>query len=223
MTEHMAWSHRSTVVRHVLTGCVLALLGGCASMSDKARTMAEGVTAGAVVGGGAGYLVGEEKGAVIGATVGAVAGAAVAAKVNEKKEAYARDEDELQLTLAALQQSITELRSANQQLVMDTQALRRRQKALQSQQLSEKARQAELRSQKEFAAERIASVNARIAKVDQQLVTQRQLVAAERARGTGSVQLINFVQKSSSDLSLERETLLSSLEQLKAIDSRRMY
>src|SRR5437868_8046389 len=148
MTECLVWTRRCTVVRRASPVWLLALLSGCAGMSDRTRTMTEAVATGAAIGAGAGYLIGEEKGAAVGAAVGAVGGVIVGTAVNQKKEAYARNEDELQLTLAALQQSLDELRAANQQVITETLALRRRQKALQSQKLSENARQAELRAQK---------------------------------------------------------------------------
>jgi hypothetical protein len=83
---------------------VVALLPGCATMSDQTRTKAEGAGVGAVLGGLLGYAVGGEKGAAIGAAVGAGAGFLVGNEIAKRKQAYANTEDFLDAEIASTQE-----------------------------------------------------------------------------------------------------------------------
>ena len=90
----------------------VALLTGCATMSDEARTKGEGTAVGAGVGAalgaGLGALLGGRQGALLGAGLGAAEGAGggylYGSHVANRKKDYARQEDYLNALVVSAQQ-----------------------------------------------------------------------------------------------------------------------
>ena len=90
----------------------VALLTGCATMSDEARTKGEGTAVGAGVGAalgaGLGALLGGRQGALLGAGLGAAVGAGggylYGSHVANRKKDYARQEDYLNALVVSAQQ-----------------------------------------------------------------------------------------------------------------------
>jgi hypothetical protein len=114
----------------VIIVLVLALLPGCATMSDQNRTKAEGTGVGAVVGGLLGYAIGGGRGAAIGAALGAGAGFLVGNEIAKRKQAYANNEDFLDAEISNTQEYNKTALAYNAKLSKDVAALDKESKAL---------------------------------------------------------------------------------------------
>lgn len=114
----------------VIIVLVLALLPGCATMSDQTRTKAEGTGVGAVVGGLLGYAIGGGRGAAIGAALGAGAGFLVGNEIAKRKQAYANNEDFLDAEISNTQEYNKTAIAYNAKLSKDVAALDKESKAL---------------------------------------------------------------------------------------------
>lgn len=114
----------------VIIVLVLALLPGCATMSDQTRTKAEGTGVGAVVGGLLGYAIGGGRGAAIGAALGAGAGFLVGNEIAKRKQAYANNEDFLDAEISNTQEYNKTALAYNAKLSKDVAALDKESKAL---------------------------------------------------------------------------------------------
>mgnify|MGYP001470718381 CR=1 FL=1 len=114
----------------VIIVLVLALLPGCATMSDQTRTKAEGTGVGAVVGGLLGYAIGGGRGAAIGAALGAGAGFLVGNEIAKRKQAYANNEDFLDAEIANTKEYNKTALAYNAKLSKDVATLDKESKAL---------------------------------------------------------------------------------------------
>jgi hypothetical protein len=114
----------------VIIVLVLALLPGCATMSDQNRTKAEGTGVGAVVGGLLGYAIGGGRGAAIGAALGAGAGFLVGNEIAKRKQAYANNEDFLDAEISNTKEYNKTALAYNAKLSKDVAALDKESKAL---------------------------------------------------------------------------------------------
>lgn len=114
----------------VIIVLVLALLPGCATMSDQTRTKAEGTGVGAVVGGLLGYAIGGGRGAAIGAALGAGAGFLVGNEIAKRKQAYANNEDFLDAEISNTQEYNKTALAYNAKLSKDVATLDKESKAL---------------------------------------------------------------------------------------------
>ena len=112
---------------------VFALLPGCATMSDKNRTQAEGTGVGAVLGGLLGYAVGGGRGAAIGAAAGAGLGFLAGNEIAKRKQAYASTEDFLDAEIASTQEFNKTAIAYNAKLSKDVATLEQQSKTLRAQ------------------------------------------------------------------------------------------
>ncbi|MDK2873259.1 MAG: hypothetical protein PWQ64_1023 [Desulfomicrobiaceae bacterium] len=111
---------------------MVALVSGCATMSDQTRTKAEGAGVGAVVGGLLGYAIGGGRGAAVGAALGAGAGFLVGNEIAKRKQAYASTEDFLDGEIASTQEYNRTLVAYNSKLSSEIAALEKESKMLRS-------------------------------------------------------------------------------------------
>ena len=117
----------------VVVFLVVALLPGCATMSDQNRTKAEGTGVGAVLGGLLGYAVGGGRGAAIGAAAGAGLGFLVGNEIAKRKQAYASTEEFLDAEIANTQEYNKTAIAYNAQLSKDVATLEKQSKTLRAQ------------------------------------------------------------------------------------------
>jgi len=142
--------------RIIIICVVLAMVSACATTKDSTRTKAEGTAGGAVIGGGIGWLVGralgnEKLGAAIGAVAGGTAGYAAGSAVADKKQEYAKEEDQLNEQITIVAQHNEELDNYNMQMTdkiasleQDISSLKSRYSEDQSQIIALKDKQAEI-------------------------------------------------------------------------------
>lgn len=207
---------------------LVALLPGCANMSDANRTRSEATVTGAAAGAVIGQLAGGNRdSAMAGAAIGALLGRIVGEKTARDKAQYAQNEDQLRTVIAQAEQMTQRAAQLNQKLANDIVALKRQRDELDAQQLSEHARQKANQSLHNRLAKMLANTNNSIAEVDRQLIQQRATLEQQRlAQATPKVadaELILVAEKKVSGLDQERAVLAASLEQLKQIDQRRVY
>ncbi|UTF51348.1 glycine zipper domain-containing protein [Desulfomicrobium sp. ZS1] len=112
---------------------VFAMLPGCATMTDKNRTQAEGTGVGAVLGGLLGYAVGGGKGAAIGAAAGAGLGFLVGNEIAKRKQAYATTEEFLDAEISNTQEYNKTAIAYNAKLSKDVATLEKQSKTLRAQ------------------------------------------------------------------------------------------
>jgi len=112
---------------------VFVLLPGCATMSDKNRTQAEGTGVGAVLGGLLGYAVGGGKGAAIGAAAGAGLGFLVGNEIAKRKQAYATTEEFLDAEISNTKEYNKTAIAYNAKLSKDVATLEKQSKTLRAQ------------------------------------------------------------------------------------------
>jgi hypothetical protein len=112
---------------------IFALLPGCATMSDKNRTQAEGTGVGAVLGGLLGYAVGGGKGAAIGAAAGAGLGFLVGNEIAKRKQAYATTEEFLDAEISNTKEYNKTAIAYNAKLSKDVATLEKQSKTLRAQ------------------------------------------------------------------------------------------
>jgi cell division protein FtsB len=113
--------------RMLTFGLLIALMGGCASMTDRQQTQAQGAAVGtaggAAVGAALGAIFGGKDGAIIGASVGAgmglLAGAVYGTHVANQKAKFANEEDYLNAVIASAQQINNETRQYNASLAKE--------------------------------------------------------------------------------------------------------
>ncbi len=95
---------------------IAMLLPGCATMTDKEKTVAGGAALGAGVGTALGALIGGGRGAAIGAAVGGATGLLVGSVIAERKSQYASREDFLAAEIKRVAEYNETTSAYNQQL-----------------------------------------------------------------------------------------------------------
>ena len=130
--------------RSIITVFLIAFLSGCASMTDKETTVAQGATFGAAVGAGIGAIAGGRSGAAIGALAGTLVGTVAGHIYSESKEQFASEEDKLDTRIAHSQETIDKVQDVRMQLAERIAELDNESLALTGQENSSEVRQAQL-------------------------------------------------------------------------------
>ena len=115
------WGKPVMYRRIVTFGLLIALIGGCAGMTDRQQTQAQGAAVGtaggAAAGAALGAIFGGKDGAIIGASVGAgvglLAGALYGTHVANQKAKFASEEDYLDAVIASAHQLNNETKQYN--------------------------------------------------------------------------------------------------------------
>lgn len=172
---------------YLLLTASLCLLMGCANIqNDAKRTRTEGALAGCAAGAVVGSLLGDSKKSVAaGCAAGGVAGYAVGNHVANKKQAYASEETYLRDVLRQAENQNRALAELNQQLLVDLDRLQQQEKNLHKNYQSERARRLAATQMREDARLRLQQVRQAIARADQELDTQRQVLASEKSDAPG--------------------------------------
>lgn len=206
---------------------VLGLLAACATDADRARM--EGVGAGALGGALLGAaLGGNREGAAVGALLGGVIGAAVGDSVVNKKEQYAKAEDDLRTSAARARALAKASRENNEQLARDIAALDLSVKRLRNEKMSADSRRAALASNQERYNTTLASIDQQLQQMRVEIATQATVVKTEQARPkpAGTVtdsEGLRLVSASVRELQQQERSLELARLQLQQIDRRRAY
>jgi len=201
-------------------------LSGCAT--DAQRTRTEGAAAGVVLGGVAGRVIGGNRdGAVVGAVTGGLAGLVIGDQVATKKERYATQEDMLR---ASAERATTLARASQQrnaQLARDIAALDQSVKQLRSAKMSAASkRTAALANQKTQQA-LLVSVDGNLRQLREETARQAEVLKAVGTPGqavaTRPTAGVELVSASMRNLDQQTRLLEQAKRNLQAIDERRAY
>lgn len=206
----------------LLLTAFLCALSGCTNIqNDTTRTLTEGALAGCAAGALVGSLSGDNKESVAaGCAVGGVAGYAVGNHVARKKQAYANEETYLRDVLRQAEQQNRAVAELNKQLLLDLDRLQQQEKSLYKNYQTERARKLAMTQMQEDARLRLQQARQAIARADQELEAQRQILARERAAAPGfylasAPKLIDQLQRGRQNLAMTQgrlQNLHSNLE-----------
>lgn len=198
----------------LLLTALLCVLSGCTNIqNDTTRTLTEGALAGCAAGALVGSLAGDNKESVAaGCAAGGVAGYAVGHQVARKKQQYANEEAYLRDVLRQAEQQNRAVVELNKQLLLDLDRLQQQEKNLYKNYQTERARQLAMTQMREDARQRLQQARQAIARADQELEGQRQVLARERAAApdfylASAPKLIDQLQRSRQNLALAQGRL----------------
>ena len=194
---------------------------------DQQNTIAQGTGLGAVIGGVVGGLVGAltgdkqnaVAGAVIGAGFGAMAGNEHGKNVAQKKAAYARTEDRVDLQIQRARSWTQAARQQNQALGVKVAKLDQQSRHLRAQYQQNKATRNELAVAQSTARRERAELQQKIQTISSQITIQRQLLAQGQKSGN-SLATLQQLSGEITALSAEKAQLEARNKKLQEIDNR---
>ena len=171
------------MIKPFVLPALLILLVGCTNIqNDATRTRTEGAVAGCAAGAVLGSLLGDNRKSVAaGCAAGGVAGYAVGSHVANKKRQYANEEAYLRDVLLQAQNQNRAISELNRQLLADIDRLHQQEKTLYRNYQTERARKLAATQMQEDARQRLQQVRQAIARTDQELQVQRQVLAQEKS------------------------------------------
>lgn len=199
---------------------VMALVPGCATMSDQTRTKAEGAGIGALLGAGVGALVGGGRGAAIGAVLGAGAGFVVGNEIAKRKQSYASTEDFLNAEIANTQEYNRTALAYNAKLSQEVAELDRESKALRAKYDQGKASKQTLTAKSTALQKKIEDAKKLETTLAQELEVQTTILADEKKTRPADDQYIVRLEKEIRALQKNLDQLRSGSTQLARIDQR---
>ncbi len=204
----------------VIVVLVLALLPGCATMSDQNRTKAEGTGVGAVVGGLLGYAVGGGRGAAIGAALGAGAGFLVGNEIAKRKQAYANTEDFLDAEIANTKEYNKTAVAYNAKLSKDVASLDKESKALRAKYDKGQVDKKTLTAKSDALQKKIDDSKKLEDTLAKELEVQTAILAEEKKTRPADDQYIARLEKEVAALQKNLDKLREGSSQLAQIDQR---
>jgi len=199
---------------------VLALLPGCATMSDQTRTKAEGTGVGAVVGGLLGFAIGGGRGAAVGAALGAGAGFLVGNEIAKRKQAYANNEDFLDAEIANTREYNKTALAYNAKLSKDVAALDKESKALRAKYDKGKVDKKALEAKSDALQKKIDDSKKLENNLAKELEVQTAILADEKKTRPAGDQYIARLEKEVAALQKNLDKLREGSSQLAQIDQR---
>ena len=199
---------------------VCALLPGCATMSDKSRTQAEGAGVGAVLGGLLGYAVGGGRGAAIGAAAGAGLGFLVGNEIAKRKQAYASTEEFLDAEISNTQEYNKTAIAYNEKLSQDVAALEKESKALRAQYEKGEVDKKVLAAKSDELQKKIEASKKLEDTLAKELEVQTAILADEKKTRPADDQYIVRLEKEVNTLQRNLDKLREGSTQLAQIDQR---
>lgn len=202
---------------------LVSLLSGCASMSDRERTQAQGTGVGAVLGAVVGGVVGHQlgyrdAGILVGAALGGAAGRAYGGHIASKKEEFASQEDYLDACLAEARKQYQEARAYNDKLYQDIARLNRELDELLTAGQRSRSEQAALRTWREQVQARIRSAEEQVEALNVEITIQNSVVAQEETDGDAA--RIAQLRSEIRNLEALRDELREGASQLAAMNNR---
>jgi uncharacterized protein YcfJ len=166
------------------------LMAGCATMTDKEQTTAEGAgigaVSGAVIGAGVGYATGGEegaiKGALIGAGVGLIGGAVYGNHVANKKEEYATTEDYLDACILEAQKVNEETRQYNAALEGEVQDLDQEVTRLMNLYNDKQIAKTDLEEEQEIVQAKLDEAETQLQRARDEVLIQREVLKREEGQ-----------------------------------------
>lgn len=205
------------IIALILIAALAVPLAGCAGMSDREKTIGEGVGAGAIVGGILGAIVGGKRGAVIGAALGAAGGAAVGVHVANQKQKYASTEQYLDACIASAQQTNQQTMAYNANLENDIKALDAESNRLLAQYKKKKVQKAALVKERGQVQAKLKEAKAQLAKVKNEINIQQKVLAQEKGKAPAH---LSKLQQELEQLRKTAAELEQKTSQLASIDNR---
>jgi len=199
---------------------VLALLPGCATMSDQTRTKAEGTGVGAVVGGLLGYAIGGGRGAAVGAALGAGAGFLVGNEIAKRKQAYANTEDFLNAEIATTQEYNKTAIAYNAKLSKDVATLDKESKALRAKYDKGQVDKKTLTAKSDALQKKIDDSKKLEGNLAKELEVQTAILAEEKKSRPAGDQYLARLEKEVAALQKNLDKLREGSSQLAQIDQR---
>lgn len=200
-----------------------SLLAGCASMSDRERTQAQGAGAGAVLGAIIGGVVGHQlgyrdAGILVGAALGGAVGRAYGGHVASKKEEFASQEDYLDACLAEARRHYQEARAYNETLQTDIARMNRELDEMLAAGQRSRSEQDALKALQEQVKARIESTNEKIEALRVEIIIQNSVVAQEEE--SGDAQRIAELRETINRLEDQRAALQNGGDRLASMNNR---
>ena len=204
----------------VIIVLVLALLPGCATMSDQTRTKAEGTGVGAVLGGLLGYAIGGGRGAAVGAALGAGAGFLVGNEIAKRKQAYANNEDFLDAEIANTKEYNKTALAYNAKLSKDVATLDKESKALRAKYDKGKVDKKALAAKSDALQKKIDDSKKLEKNLAKELEVQTAILAEEKKSRPADDKYIVRLEKEVAALQKNLDKLREGSSQLAQIDQR---
>jgi hypothetical protein len=165
-------------------GLLSIFIVGCANMTDRQKTQAQGAgvgtLAGAAVGASLGAIFGGERGAAIGAAVGGgaglLAGTAFGTHVANQKEKFAREEDYLDAVITSARQVNNEAKQYNVSLANEINTLDAKTTQLVKQYNQKRMSKKVLEDNKRIVTQKLAEADAQLRKVKNELSNQSKVL-----------------------------------------------
>jgi uncharacterized protein YcfJ len=167
----------------------IALLTGCASMSDRQQTTAEGAGMGAILGAVAGGIIGHQsgsgmEGALIGGLVGGLAGGAYGNHVANKKEEFASQEEYLDACISQAQETLGLASNYNEQLRTDIANLEREAETLTAAVAAKEAEKKELVAMQKDLGLKLKDAEESLAAIENEIKVQSGGLESEKDEGS---------------------------------------
>lgn len=217
-------------LRTALVVLLAVSVTGCAT--DPQRTRTEGTLVGAGAGAAIGRAItGDDRGTAIGAAIGAVVGLVAGNRMAKKKAEYAKREDALRESAQRAVALAQSTREENDQLSRDIADLEATVHQLSSQKTSAAAKKTQLEASERKQVALVAAADASLARVREEYARQEAVVnertssqsadkiAAEQQQSEG----FRLVQASMRELQAQERRLETAKEQLRLIDTRRVF
>lgn len=175
---------KRTLKMSVCTAVIGSLLLTACATSGKNDATVQGGVGGAAIGGLIGALVGGRQGALIGAAIGGGVGLVAGSVIDERRNAYASDEDFYDGQIAQTRNLNAELGKRNGSLREEIALDQKETKRLAKEAKAGKARKDQLLAQKSSLDERRQKNTQLMADLDKELLVQKEVLAkAETAPG----------------------------------------
>lgn len=207
----------------ILLALMVSLLTGCASMSDRDKTKAQGTGIGALLGAGIGAVIGNQfdnprTGAMIGGMVGAVAGNMYGNHVAGKKADYAKEEDYLNACIEAADKVYQEAYASNEVLRKDIAAMDAVVTEMVADAQSKRARRDEMSALKKDLTRKRKDAQTQLATVTEEIRVQKEVLAQEGK--SGAAQQLAQIQDKIDGLETQKTQLMEQTQQLAALNNR---
>lgn len=208
--------------------CVILLAGllaGCADMSDRTRTLLEGIGVGTAAGAGLGAAIGALaggksgawKGAMLGGIAGALVGYGVGSHVADQKEKFASDEEYLDAVIQNAREANEQTKAYNAHLSDEIKKLDQETALLVSQYNQKKVTKAALDNEKERLEAKLTESEKVLQAVKDELAIHKRVLAQEKDQ---SQDQLNALQEQIAELERNRAELEQQVDTLASIKTR---
>lgn len=209
----------------VSSACLLLLLPymqGCATLSDRQQTEMQGTGTGALIGGVLGSVLGDNTESVVAGTlVGAIIGNIYGKHVADKKAQYKNSESYMNAVIAESDKMLAAAREHRETLTKSITDQNRQLASLKRQSQNNRSLNKQLEKQVAKNKKDIDVTNQLISAIDQEIITQKNVVKKER-----NLVAVSYVSRSETNITAmesEKRQLELLKAQLASLDYKRVY